>query len=808
MVYRLFDEWSDTVNIEKLLEELTLEEKCQLLVGRDSWHTAAIERLNIPSIMMADGPHGLRKQLDSSNSMMVNESYKAVCFPPAVTVASSFDPSIAYKMGEAIANECLYKDVHVLLGPGLNIKRSPLCGRNFEYYSEDPVISGEMAKGFVKGLQSKGVGACIKHFALNSQETYRMVSSSVADKRAFYEIYGKAFKKAIEAAPSMAMCSYNKVDGIYASENPWLLNDVLRHEFGFKGVVVSDWTAVNDRSMALKATLDLEMPGHSYAVHKLMKDYKAGLISMEEINASCERILSLVKAKMNQKVIPFDLEKNHQVAYEIAKESMVLLKNKDNILPLQLNDKIAIIGQLAKTIRYQGGGSSHINAYRVDSVMESLPKNIQYQYSDGYDLEGDGFNQSLIDEARRIAVNKDKVILVLGLTDAYESEGYDRTHLNLPLGHLELLKVISQMTDNIVVVLQLGSPIIMPWIEDVKGILNAYLAGEAGAKAIVDILYGYANPSGRLAETFPLTLESTPCHGNFAKGNGDVNYQESIYVGYRYFTTSNQNVLFPFGHGLSYSSFEYSNLKINQVACNHPGKFKVSVDVKNTGFWVGKEVVQLYVSAPQTGVFKPVRELKSFTKVELQPSETKTITFNLSTDELGYYDLTQKDFLVEDGFYQIQINKNVNDVILETAIKIENPDCPAPDLTLLEAKSYYISSGLTFETSDFEKLIGQPVGPAHVQKTRPFDLNNTIVDIKKTFLGGIIYRSARKQAFKAMKDMDNDSKLMVERSLGETPMRAMVVFSGGMLKMKTMYGLLALINHQPFKALKHFIGRD
>ena len=796
------------MNIEKLLEDLTLEEKCQLLVGKDSWHTANIDRLKIPSIMMADGPHGLRKQLDASNSMMVNESYKAVCFPPAVTVASSFDPKVAYKMGEAIANECLYKDVHLLLGPGLNIKRSPLCGRNFEYYSEDPVISGEMAKGFIEGLQSKGVGACIKHFALNSQETFRMISSSIADKRAFYEIYGKAFKKAVEAKPAMAMCSYNKVDGIYASENPWLLNDVLRKTYGFEGVIVSDWTAVNDRTQALKATLDLEMPGHRYAVRKLIKDHKAGLITIDEINASCRRILTLVNAKKDQQIIPFDLEKNHQIAYEIAKESMILLKNKDNILPLQLNDKIAIIGQLAKNIRYQGGGSSHINAFRVDSLLDSLPNNIQYQYSDGYSLEGDGFNQQMIDEARRIALNKDKIVLVLGLTDAYESEGYDRTHMNLPLGHLELLKAISQITDNIVVVLQMGSPIIMPWIEQVKGVFNAYLAGEAGAKAMVDLLYGYANPSGRLAETFPLTLETTPSHDYFAKGNGDVHYQESIYVGYRYFTTTNQSVLFPFGYGLSYSSFEYSNLKLQSLTCNHPGKFKVTVDVTNTGFWVGKEVVQLYVQAPVKGVFKPLRELKAFAKIELEPQETKKITFHLSTEELGYYDPAQKAFLVEDGFYQIQINKNAMEVVLEAAIKIENPDCPAPDPVLIEAKSYYIETGLKLESADFEKLIGRPLGETHVIKTRPFDLNNTIVDIKKTFFGGIIYRAARKQAFNAMKEMDLDSRLMVERSLGETPMRAMVVFSGGMLKMKTMLGLIALMNLHPWEALKHFLRSD
>lgn len=795
------------MDIEKLLDQLTIEEKCQLLVGKDSWHTMNIDRLGIPSIMMADGPHGLRKQLDSGNSMMVNESYKAVCFPPAVTVASSFDPSVAYKMGSAIADECLYKDVHVLLGPGINIKRSPLCGRNFEYYSEDPYVSGEMAKGFINGLQSKGVGACVKHFALNSQETYRMISNSIADKRAFYEIYSKAFKIALETNPSMVMCSYNKVDGTYASENPWLLNQVLRQEFGFNGVIVSDWTAVNDRTKALKATLDLEMPGHDYAVKKLLHDYRENRLSIDEINAGCKRILELVKAKKDQRIVTFDLEKNHHIAYEIAKESMVLLKNKDSILPLRSQDNIAIIGQLAKTVRYQGGGSSHINAYKVDSVLDKMPTNVQYEYADGYELTGDGYNQTLIDEAKKIVINKDKVILFLGLTDEYESEGYDREHLNLPLGHLELLKAVSQLTDNIVVVLEIGSPIIMPWIDQVKGILNAYLAGEAGARAIVELLYGLANPSGRLAETFPLNIESNPSHDYYAKGNGDVPYQESIYVGYRYYTSAEQSVLFPFGYGLSYSSFSYSNLTLEGLTCNHPGKFKVTVDVKNTGFWVGKEVVQLYVSAPQKGVFSPLRELKAFQKIELQPNETQTVTFILSTDELGYYDLAEKGIIVQDGFYTVQINRNAEEVILEKAIRIENPNAPKSDERMLSAKSYTIEGGLTFKRSDFENLIDQNIGEYHFNKTRPFDLNNTIEDIKKTFIGRIIYRMARKEAFKSMNNMGATERMMVEKSLGETPIRAMVVFSGGMLKMKTMLGVLDLINHHPLQAIKHFIGR-
>ncbi len=796
------------MDIEKLINELTIEEKCRLLVGKDSWHTAAIERLDIPSIMMSDGPHGLRKQLDSANAMMVNESYKAVCFPPAVTVASSFDPKLAFKMGEAIANECLYKDVHVLLGPGLNIKRSPLCGRNFEYYSEDPHLSGEMAASFVKGVQSKNVGACLKHFALNSQETYRMTSSSAADQRAFHEIYGSAFKRAIQENPAMVMCSYNRVDDKYASENPWLLQDVLRNNYGFKNVIVSDWGAVNDRKEALKASLDLEMPGHPYAIKKLLREYKAGNLSIEEINSSVRKILELVNQKKDQKIIPFDLDNNHKIAYEIAKGSMVLLKNDDSILPLQKTDEIAIIGRLAKEVRYQGGGSSHINPYKVDSMLDYIPKGVKYAYADGYRLEDDGFSQKLIDEAKRIAIGKQKVILVIGLTDVYESEGYDRTHLNLPQGHLDLLNTITQVHDNVIVVLQIGSPIVMPWIQQVKAVFNAYLGGEAGAKAIMELLYGQSNPSGRLAETFPLSLESTPCHPFYAKGNGEVHYQESIYVGYRYYESKDVETLFPFGYGLSYTSFQYSNLKINMEMAVHPAVFTVSVDVTNEGFWIGKEVVQLYVQPPQTGVFKPKRELKRFLKIELQPHETKTVMFKIATDDLSYYDITKQAFVVEPGHYFIEIMKNAHEVILSQLIEIDNLEYEGSDPLLINASSYYIANGLTFADVDFERLLGRSKKDSSIQRHRPYHISDTLEDIRHTIIGRSIYRTAWKMATKEIKNMDETTKKVIEKSIGEVPMRSMAVFSGGRLKMTTLKGILELINHHPIKALSHFFGRD
>jgi len=498
---------------------------------------------------------------------------------------------------------------------------------------------------------------------------------------------------------------------------------------------------------------------------------------------------------------------NHEIAYEIAKESMVLLKNDADILPLSPSDKIAIIGRLAKTVRYQGGGSSHINPYKVESMLDHFPAGALYRYADGYRLEGDGYSSQLIEEARALATNQDKVVLVLGLTDVYESEGYDRTHLELPYGHTELLKAIREVNQNIIVVLQLGSPVVMPWINDVKAVLNAYLAGESGAKAILDLLYGKVNPSGRLAETFPISLASTPSRDRFAKGNGDVYYQESIYVGYRYYVSMDLPVLFPFGHGLSYTRFTYTNLQIGSQVITHPGAILVSVDVTNTGSRSGKEVILLFIQNPETGVFKARRELKRIDKIHLEPNETKTVKFTLSTEDLGYYDPSFKGFITEPGTYTVQIMKNAQEVILESPVLIEDSTTLMQDASLMGAKSYYINNGLTMETSDFERLIGRTLQAETIKKHRPFDMNNTLVDIKSTFIGGIMYRAAKKAALKASLDMSMENRQMVEKSLGETPLRAIVVFSG-FIKMTMMMGILEWINFHPIKAIRHFMGKD
>ncbi|MCK5731881.1 MAG: glycoside hydrolase family 3 C-terminal domain-containing protein, partial [Tenericutes bacterium] len=602
------------MNIEELIEELTIEEKCSLLVGKNVWETNNIDRLNIPSIFMADGPHGLRKVVNVNNT--VETIAKAVCYPSLVTLASSFDPKLAYKMGVSIGKDCLSQGVNVILGPGINIKRHPFCGRNFEYFSEDPFVTTKMAEGFINGVKSQKIGVCIKHYALNSQEDYRMTSSSIVDKRAKYEIYYKSFMELVKLEPEMVMCSYNKVDGIYASENINLLQEVLREEFGFNGVIVSDWGAVNVRTKALIASLDLEMPGHQYNVIKLLNGYKEDNIALETIDNSVRRILSLINKFKEQEIKETDLDKNHNISSNIAAESMVLLKNSDDLLPLKMEDRILLIGDMAKNIRYQGGGSSHINSHKVDAIYDFLSKHEHVDYLQGYCNPCNELDNDLLYEIKNLAPNYNKIIIVCGLTEQYESEGYDREHLSIPKNQEFVINQVSNLNKNIVLVMQMGSPVVMPFIHNVKAILNCYLSGEGLGYALDRVLFGKFNPSGRLAETFPENYSDVSSDKYYKTGNNNAYYQESIYVGYRYYTSNNLKVLFPFGYGLSYSHFEYSNMAINKdKLTTQKQNINISIDVTNNGPVDGKEVILLFFEAKNPETPRPKRELIGFDKV-------------------------------------------------------------------------------------------------------------------------------------------------------------------------------------------------
>lgn len=661
--------------IEEIVAQMTVEEKASLCSGGDFWHTKAVERLGVPAMMVSDGPHGLRKQKDEGDHLGVNDSIVAVCYPAGCASAASFDRELLKKMGEALGESCQAEGVGVILGPAVNIKRSPLCGRNFEYYSEDPYVAGEMASGLIEGVQSRNVGTSIKHFMANNQETRRMSSDSRVDERTMRELYMPAFETAVKKTqPWTVMCSYNRINGTYAAENKMLLTDILRDEWGFEGFVVSDWGAVNDRVAGVKAGLDLEMPPSNGVNDKLIENaVKDGSLDEKVLDETVIRILEIVYRYMenrDEKAV-FDRQAQHDFSRQVAEESLVLLKN-DGILPLNKEQKIAFIGQYAEKPRYQGGGSSHINSFKVTGALEMVKDMPQVTYAKGYDDAEDKVDEKLMAEAVETAKQADVAVIFAGLPDDFESEGYDRSHMRMPESQNRLIEEVAKVQPNVVVVLHNGSPVEMPWISKVKGVLEAYLGGEAVGEAECRILFGEVNPSGKLAETFPLQLEDNPSYLYYIGEEDVVEYREGVFVGYRYYDKKKMNVLFPFGHGLSYTSFEYSGLKTDKKTMKDTEVLTVSVDITNTGDRSGKEIVQLYVADEESTVIRPLKELKGFEKVELAPGETKTVTFLLDRRAFAYYNVQNSDFHVESGDFRIMVGASSRDIRLETVVNVES----------------------------------------------------------------------------------------------------------------------------------------
>lgn len=648
---------------------MTLEEKAGMCSGLDFWHLKGIERLGIPSVMVSDGPHGLRKQDDQADHLGINESIKAVCFPPAVLSACSFDRDLMKEFGDAIGKEAQATDLSVVLGPAVNIKRSPLCGRNFEYYSEDPYLAGETAAAFIEGVQSHHVGTSIKHFAANNQEFNRMSCSSNADERTLREIYFPAFETAVKKSqPYTVMCSYNQINGTYASEDPWLLTKVLRDEWGFKGYVMSDWGAVNDRTAGLKAGLELEMPSSGGINDREIVDaVKDGSLEESVLDQAVERLLNIIfEYTDHSEEQELNLEADHELAGKIARESMVLLKN-DSVLPLKETEKVAFIGEFAKKPRFQGGGSSHINSFRVSNILDEVSGNANITYAKGFPADSDIYDEALAKEALQAAKAADKAVIFAGLPDSFESEGYDRTHMRLPECQNRLIREILAVQPEVIVVLHNGSPVEMPWLADVKGLLEAYLGGQAAGSAIADLLFGKACPCGKLAETIPYKLSDNPSYLFF--GDGDkVEYREGIFVGYRYYDAKEMPVAFPFGHGLSYTDFSYSGLKISKSEMTDHDTVTVSVDVTNTGSCEGKEIVQLYVSDLTGAVRRPLKELKGYSKVSLKPGETKTVSFPLDYRSFAWYNTQISDWYAASGDYEILIGASSRDIRLSGKI--------------------------------------------------------------------------------------------------------------------------------------------
>lgn len=651
--------------INEIVNQMTLEEKAALCTGATAWTTTPIPRLGVPELTVSDGPHGVRRVADPSN--LTSDSLPATCFPTASCTASTWDVDLMFKMGQALAEECVGLDVDVILGPGTNMKRTPLCGRNFEYFSEDPYLAGLIAASFILGVQSKGVGTSLKHYASNNQETRRLVISSEMDERTLREIYLPAFETAVKnAKPWTVMCAYNKLNGTFCSENHKLLVDILKDEWGYEGLVVSDWGAVHDRVASLRGGLDLEMPGpRNRRVQAVIEAVRSGALDSALLDDAVRRILNIVfRAAETPKGAPFNADAHHALARRIAAEGMVLLKN-NGILPLQDKKHLAVIGRAAKKPYYQGIGSSHMHPTRLDIPIDELQKlagGATLTYSEG-DLEDGSYNQALIDDAIKVARTADVALLYLALPASKESEGYDRPDLDLTDHQVALVKAVASVQPNTVVILNNGAPIACsPWMDGTAAMLEAWMMGQAGGGAIADVLYGMVNPCGRLTETFPIKLADTPAFINFPGDTHYVRYGEGIFIGYRYYDFKQIPVQFPFGYGLSYTTFEYKNSRVSSNAFKDVEGLSVSVDVTNTGKRAGKEVVQVYVHDHKSGLVRPPKELKGFAKVELQPGETKTVTIKLDFRAFAYYHPSYNRWITEDGEFDLLIGASSTDI--------------------------------------------------------------------------------------------------------------------------------------------------
>ena len=666
--------------IDKLIEQLTIEEKVALCSGRDDWSTMPIERLDIPWIWLSDGPHGIRRA-PATNKPGYGDQLPATCFPTASALAASWDIDLVYKVGQTLGEECQALDVNVLLGPGVNIKRSVLGGRNFEYFSEDPILSGEMGAAFINGVQSQGVGTSLKHFAANNVETMRMYNNSNVDTRTLNEIYLKPFEIAVKKAqPWTVMASYNRVQGEYGTQNSYLLTEKLKNEWGFKGIVISDWFAIVDRVKAMKTGMHIEMPKVSAVNNAIVVDaIKNGMLDIAVVDGLVKEILTIVfKAKSLEKEgIQFNIEKDHSFARKVAAEVATLLKNDNEVLPItkEKYKKVAIIGEFAVNPRYQGNGSSQVKPTQLDKALDIIKneygKDIKITYAQGYNLANDN-DISLIEEAKKIAANADVALVFSGLPLQYESEGIDRTHINMPASHNKLINEISTVQKNTVVVLTNGSAVTMPWLKNVSGVLETWLGGQAGAGGITDVLFGKVNPSGKLAETFPMRLEDTPAFFNFPGEQGDVLYGERFFVGYRYYDERKIEPLFPFGYGLSYTNFEYSNLKVSSKSTTDKEGLTVSLKVKNIGKVKGKEVVQLYVSDQESTLQRPEKELKKFVKIELNPGEEKTVSFKLESNDFSYFDSKRNMWIAESGDYVISVGASSRDIRVSEKVNLQS----------------------------------------------------------------------------------------------------------------------------------------
>ncbi len=790
-----------------LLKQMSLEEKAGLLSGKNFWQLKGIERLGLKPLMITDGPHGLRKQEGNSDHLGLNKSVPSTSFPTASATACSFDPELLHRMGQALGEKCISEEVAAILGPGVNIKRSPLCGRNFEYFSEDPYLAGEMSAALIQGIQSMEVGTSLKHYAVNNQESSRMTVDAQVDERALREIYLAGFEAAVKKSkPWTVMASYNKVNGTYACDNSYLLTDILRKEWGYDGIVVSDWGAVNDRVGNVRAGMDLEMPGTGADSDlEVVEAVKNGTLSMAEVDLCAQRVLEFILKSMEEKPAPKNgNQEHHKLAREIAAKSAVLLKNEASILPICPTAKVAVIGEMARTPRYQGAGSSRINPAFLDNAFDALQEaGVTLSYRPGYRLGTKAVDHTMIEEACSLAKESDVALVFAGLPDEYESEGFDRTTLFMPESHNRLIEAVAKANPNTVVILQLGAPIVMPWKDRVKGILLMYLAGQAGGGATADLLLGKVNPSGKLAETFPKALEDNSSFAYFPGTSKSVQYRESIYIGYRYYDTVKKEAAYPFGYGLSYTSFEYSNLQVEELDSLH---YKVSVDVTNTGKESGAEIIQLYVHCNSSSIFRAEKELKGFAKLFLEAGQTKNAQILLDKRSFAYYNTAVKDWCVEGGAYQLLIAASSTDIRLSAEISLTGDGKEALLADLYQPLTQYRTPGFPFKISDeqYFRLLGYTPKPDTFGK--PYTKDSTMGDIKDTAVGKLMNAAAKGAMKKMMKDnSDPTMVLLMERAAMEAPLRSMKMVGG--LTNKKVQGLVDLANGQVIKGVKNMLNK-
>ncbi len=836
-----------------LVAQMSTQEKAGMCSGQNFWFLKAVERLGVPSVMVTDGPHGLRKQGGSADHLGIAKSVAATCFPTAVGLASSWDLALLEEIGVALGEKAADEDVALLLGPGLNIKRHPLCGRNFEYFSEDPLLSGELAGAMVRGVQSQGVGACLKHYAVNNQEQGRMVTDVLVDERTLREIYLKGFERAVKnSSPWAVMCAYNRVNGEYCGDSNFLQNKVLRDDWGFSGLVVTDWGATNDRVTGLAGGLDLEMPGSAGVNDALIEQaIDSGKLAMADLDRAATRVVQLslagaeliarnAKKEVDSAAQPIDEQAHHLLARRAAAESTVLLKN-DGLLPLaNPTGSTAVIGEFAKQPRYQGAGSSQVRPTQLDNLFDALSGALgtDCHYAQGYDRKAgiaaatapgspsseeaasnpfstkdydplldqqqDPLDEGLLHEAEQLAARVDHVVLVVGLPAHFESEGFDRSHLHLPQQHNELVRRVCAANANTVVVLFNGAPVLMPWVAQPRAIVEAYLGGQAGGSGLADVLLGTVNPSGKLAESFPLEQIDVSADANFPGAARQVQYREGLYVGYRYYDTARSDVLFPFGFGLSYTEFTYSDLRVHNAVLGPADSIRVTVAITNTGSRTGKEVVQLYSSDPGASVHRPEQELRAFSKVQVARGTREDVTLTVKVTDLAWYDAAAGCWRLESGKIGLRIGSSSRDIRLATYVELQI-DGPAPVLSADQqtTNAAFRELSLPFKLAEdsFAALLGREVPSA--ERARPFHLNSTLGEVKDTRIGAKLHQSARQAFGGGSDDLPDSSRLMIDAMIEHMPLRSLMLFSRGKLPRRRLLALIALMNRRPLRALRH-----